>query len=426
MKNLEDRPLEPSPAPHADRGPVTQSERIVSIDVLRGFAVLGILVMNIQSFAMPGSAYVNPTSYGDLTGLNLAVWLVSHALCDAKFMTIFSMLFGAGIILMTSRREQAGQGSAGPHYRRMGVLLVVALIHGYLLWYGDILYTYAMCGFLIYLFRKCQPMTLLIVGTSAIAIGSAISVFFGWSMQFWPDEAVDGVLAFWQPSAEAMATDLEIYRGPWLGQLAYRAPTTFFFQTFLFLFEFVWRAGGVMLVGMALHKVGVFGASLSSRTYGVLVALGLFVGIPVVLFGVYRNFAADWDGRTCFYFGIQFNYWGSLLVSLGWIGMIMLACKHDILPPVRRALAAAGQMAFTNYLMQTVICTAIFYGHGFALYGKVERAGQILIVFAVWVLQLVVSPFWLRYFRFGPMEWLWRSLTYGKPQPMRRSPPSVQ
>ncbi|MHC4698466.1 MAG: DUF418 domain-containing protein [Planctomycetota bacterium] len=401
-------------------GPVTQAERIVSVDVLRGFAVLGILVMNIQAFSMPGSAYVNPTSFGDLGGGNFVVWLVSHVLADAKFMTIFSMLFGAGIVLMTSRCEATGRRSAGVHYRRMGVLLAVALVHGYLLWYGDVLYTYAMCGFVVYLFRKWRPTRLLLVGGVVLVIGSGISILLGMTMPYWPAEVVQDIQNEWShPTREVIAEDLAAYRGSWLEQMQHRAPSTLFFQTGLFLMDFCWRAGGLMLVGMGLFKWGVFSAARASRTYWVFVALAALVGIPVIVFGARRNFAADWDIYYSFFLGGQFNYWASLLVSLGWVGLVMLACKHDVLRFLRRLLASAGQMAFTNYLMQTVICTTIFYGHGLGYYGKIERTGQILIVFAVCVLQLVISEIWLRHFRFGPAEWLWRSLTYMKSQPMR-------
>jgi uncharacterized protein len=397
------------------------------LDVLRGFAVLGILVMNIQAFSMPGSAYINPTTYGDLTGGNFAVWLVSHVFADAKFMTIFSMLFGAGIVLMTSRREEARKPSAGVHYRRMGVLLAVALVHAYLLWYGDILYTYAMCGFLAYLFRKWRPVTLLLIGGVCLAIGSGISIFFGLTMPYWPAEAVQNMQdGFWQPSQETVAIDLAAYRGSWLGQVQHRAPTCLFFQTMLFLIEFCWRAGGLMLVGMALFKWRVFSAGRTSRTYWIFVVLAVFVGIPVVLYGDYRNFAAEWDIYYSFFLGTEFNYWGSLFVALGWVGLVMLVCRYGVAPRFRSALAATGQMAFTNYLVQTIICTTIFYGHGFGLYGSVSRVGQAGIVLAVWVFQLIVSPLWLGRFRFGPAEWAWRSLTYMRLQPMRRAVPKEE
>jgi uncharacterized protein len=121
------------------------------------------------------------------------------------------------------------------------------------------------------------------------------------------------------------------------------------------------------------------------------------------------------------FLGTQFNYWGSIFVSCGYIGIMMLICRSALLGWLISTLAAVGRMALTNYLMQTVICTTIFYGFGFGLYGSVERVWQLMIVFAVWAAQLVWSPLWLARFRFGPAEWLWRSLTYGRRQPMRRN-----
>ncbi len=407
------------PATEAGAGPVTQAQRIQSLDVLRGVAVLGILVMNIQSFSMIGAAYMNPNTYGDLTGSNYAVWLVSHVFADRKFMTIFSMLFGAGIVLMTSRREEGGKPSAGVHYRRMGVLLLIGLLHGYLLWYGDILNAYALCGFLVYLFRRRRPVTLLVVGLASITFASALSFFFDWSIQFWSPEDMEHPLKWWMPSEEAIANEVATYRGGWSGQLSHRVPTALFFQTQLFLLENVWRAGGLMLVGMGLFKLGVFSAKRSAATYLAMIAVGLVVGVPIILFGVRRNSAVEWDFESCFFMGGQFNYWGSLFVSLGWVGLVMLVCKYGVAPRLRGVLAATGQMAFTNYLMQTIICTTLFYGHGFGLYGSVSRVGQIGVVLGVWVFQLLASPLWLRRFRFGPAEWLWRSLTYLRVQPMR-------
>jgi uncharacterized protein len=400
---------------------VTQTERIISLDVLRGFAVLGILVMNIQSFSMIGAAYLNPNAYGDLTGSNFAVWLVSHVFADRKFMTIFSMLFGAGIILMTSRREEAGKPSAAVHYRRMGVLLLIGLLHAYLLWFGDILHAYALCGFLVYLFRRRRPVTLLVLGLLSIAFASALAFFFDWSMQFWPPEAMENPLKWWAPSEEAIVKEVATYGGGWSGQLSHRVPTALFFQTQLFLIENVWRAGGLMLVGMGLFKLEIFSAKRPAATYLVMIAVGLLVGVPLIVYGVRRNFAAEWEFEPCFFMGGQFNYWGSLFVALGWVGLVMLVCKYGVAPRILGALAATGQMAFTNYLMQTIICTTLFYGHGFGLYGSVNRVGQIGVVLAVWAFQLIVSPLWLGRFRFGPAEWAWRSLTYMRLQPMRRA-----
>lgn len=401
-------------------GPVIQADRIVSLDVLRGFAVLGILVMNIQSFAMIGAAYLNPTTYGDLTGVHYVVWLVSHALTDRKFMTIFTMLFGAGIVLMASRGEATGRSSAGVHYRRMGILLLFGLLHAYLLWYGDILFTYAACGLLVFLMRRWRPATLLVIGLLGVAIASAISILSHLSMPYWPVEAVENILEFWAPTAEKVREEVEAYRGNWVGQWSHRATTAFFFQTALLLIEGIWRTGGLMLVGMALFKLGVFHAKRSWATYLVMVLAGFGLGVPIILYGVKRNIAADWDVTSCFFLGGQFNYWASILVALAWVGLVMLVCKQDVLRKLTHPFAAAGQMALTNYFLQTIICTIIFYGHGFGMFGKVERLGQIGIVLVVWIVLLVVSSVWLHSFRFGPFEWLWRSLTYLRLQPIRR------
>ena len=134
--------------------PVSSSDRIVSLDVLRGFAVLGILIMNIQSYSMIGAAYLNPNAFGDLTGLNKWVWILSHIFADSKFITIFSILFGAGIVLFTNKAAEKGRSAAGLHYRRTFWLFVIGLMHAYLLWYGDILVIYALCALFVFLFRR--------------------------------------------------------------------------------------------------------------------------------------------------------------------------------------------------------------------------------------------------------------------------------
>jgi uncharacterized protein len=405
-------------------GPVTESERISSIDVLRGFAVLGILVMNIQSFAMPFSAYFNPTAYGDLTGANYWVWFFSHLLADQKFMTLFSLLFGAGVVLMTSRIEAQGYRPGPIHYRRTFWLLVLGLLHAYLIWYGDILVLYAVCGFVVYLMRRQPAGRLLIIGILVIAIGSGISLFFGWSMQFWPPEEIEKFTGdMWQPPEEELAAEVAAYRGGWLDQMSHRVKWALDFHSFVIWIWGIWRAGGLMLVGMALYKWGVFAARRSSAFYWKLAIVGLAAGIPTILYGIYRNQASNWDVRYSFFFGGQYNYWGSLLVSLAYIGLVMLACKSPALERVRRPLAAAGRMAFTCYLGETLICTTIFYGHGLGFFGSVDRVGQILITFTVYIFLLIFSMLWLRRFRYGPFEWVWRSLTYWKWEPMRRRVP---
>jgi uncharacterized protein len=151
--------------------------------------------------------------------------------------------------------------------------------------------------------------------------------------------------------------------------------------------------------------------------------IGFGIGLPIIAIGVWTNFRADWDVRYSFFFGSQFNYWGSVAMSLGWIGAVMLLYKSALLIGLKRRLAAVGRTALSNYILQTVICMLIFYGTGLGLFGRVSRVEQLLIVIGVWIVQLAVSPFWLERFRFGPIEWLWRSLTYGSAQPMRMAAP---
>ncbi len=409
-------------SPHrAVAAPVAETARIDSIDVLRGFALLGILVMNIQAFAMPQAAYFNPTAYGDLEGANLWVWLTGRMFFDQKFMTLFSMLFGAGIVLMAGRAEARG-GAGRVHYRRMGWLLVIGLLHAHLLWYGDILFTYAVCGMVVYPLRHLSPGRLVALGTTLLAIGSAPSVGAGMSLPYWPEEALSALTdEAWRPTPEVIEAELAVYRGGWLAQLPSRSGDALALQTVLLIFWGLWRAGGLMLIGMALFKGDVFSARRSARFYAGLIAAAVAVGLPLQAYGLSLDFARGWPVWS-FFIGMQFNYWPSIAVSLGYVGLVMLVCRNAALHRLTRPFAAVGQTALTNYLLQTVLCTLVFYGHGLGWFGSVDRVGQIGVVAAVWAVQLVASPLWLRRFRFGPAEWAWRSLTYGARQPLRRAP----
>ena len=411
-----------TPAPdRPDAGPVAETARIDAIDVLRGFALLGILVMNIQAFAMPQAAYFNPTAYGDLEGANLWVWVAGRMFFDQKFMTLFSMLFGAGIVLMAGRAETRG-GAGRVHYRRMGWLLVIGLLHAHLLWHGDILFTYAVCGMAVYPLRHLSAGRLVALGTILLAVGSALYLALGLSLPYWPEDARASLEAeAWRPATAVIDAELAAFRGGWLEQQPVRSVTAFGLQTFALLMWGFWRAAGLMLIGMALFKGDVFSARRSSRFYGGLIAVAVAVALPLQAYGLSLDFARGWPVWS-FFIGLQFNYWPSVAVSLGYVGMVMLICRSASLHRLTRPFAAVGQTALTNYLLQTVLCTLVFYGHGLGWFGSVDRVGQLGVVAAVWTVQLVASPLWLRRFRFGPAEWAWRSLTYGARQPLRRTP----
>jgi uncharacterized protein len=413
-----------APARHpVDRhaGPVTSGERIVSLDVLRGVAVLGILFLNIQSFSMIGAAYMNPTAHMDLEGANYVVWHLTHLLGDQKFMTIFSMLFGAGIVLMTGRAEAAGRGSAGVHYRRMGWLILFGILHAHLLWYGDILYMYGMCGLLAWPLRKLPAAVLVAIGAVVLIAGGGNIMLYDFSMPYWGEPGIANAMQGWAPTPEQAAVEIEHWRGSWLTQMNQRVPTALMFQLFMLPFYgFGWKVAALIVLGMGLFKLRIFSAARSGRFYTTMAIVGLGAGLPIVQYGVLRHQADGWTIEYSMFQGSLYNYFASLAVSLGYVALVMLACRTPALAPALRPFAAAGRMALSNYLLQTIICTTLFYGHGFGLFGRVERTGQVAIVAAILVAQLIWSPIWLRYFRFGPFEWLWRSLTYWERQPMRR------
>ncbi len=400
-------------------GPVNERERILALDALRGLAVLGILAMNIQYFSQIMAAYENPTATAALTGADYWIWLAAHLLADEKFMAIFSMLYGAGVVLLTSRIAARGGRELRIFTRRSLWLLVFGLAHAYLLWSGDILVSYAVTGMAVYPFRKWEPRRLMIAGALVLAIGSGLSLMSGWSMQFWGGEAVKEMeQGMWKPSAERVEREIEAHREGWRTELPWRAADSAMQESQVLLFLTLWRAGGLMLLGMGLYKSGFLTASLKDGFYGKTAAIGLAAGIPLILYGVHRNFAAGWDFRFSLFTGSQFNYWGSLGVSAAWMSGMMLLARRA--PGVARRFAAMGRMAFSNYILETLICTTIFEGYGLNLFAKVNRTEEMAVTVAVWAIVFLVSQVWMKRFYFGPLEWLWRSLTYGEREPMVR------
>ncbi len=403
--------------------PILGKDRIQSLDILRGIAILGILIMNIQSFAMPGAAYLNPTAYGDLEGMNYWVWVLSHIFADQKFMTIFSILFGAGVVLVTQKAEERQGKSAGLHYKRTFWLLIIGLIHAHLIWYGDILVAYALCALFVFLFRKLSARKLLIIGLLVVSVHSLIYLFFGFSLPFIPAEVISELRNdIWNPNPDAIQQEIKAIAGSLSSQIAYNSESAIPMHTSVFLMIMLWRAGGLMLVGMALYKWGVLTAGRSASFYKKGMVLGFLLGLPVIIIGLYKNFEADWSLEFSMFIGSQFNYFGSLGVSFAYICGIMLFAKSDGFKLLKDRFAAVGQMALTNYISQSILGVLIFFGLGLGLFGEVERYQQILVVLGIWLLQLSWSKPWLERFKFGPLEWVWRSLTYMKKQPMKKEP----
>lgn len=401
--------------------PVEKTNRIQSIDLLRGIAILGILIMNIQSFAMPSAAYNNPLAFGDLTGLNKMTWILSHLFADQKFMSIFSILFGAGIILITEKKELFTGSSLKLHYTRNLILLLIGLLHAHLIWYGDILVAYALCSFIVYPLRKLSPRKLLISGLLIVSVPSFLNGFFQFSLPYMPASELQDLRLDWAPTNELIEQEITAFTGSISSQIKINSQQALFLETFVFLIQFLWRAGGLMLVGMALFRWGVLSAERSRSFYLKSAFYSLIVGFPIVIYGIYMNFTMNWDFQYSMFTGSQFNYWGSLFIAYGYISLIMVFAQSDNYNTIKKRLSSIGQMALTNYILHSFIGMLIFFGIGFGLFGKIDRSLQILIVGIIWIFQYLASEKWLNSYKFGPLEWVWRSLTYGKKQPFLRS-----
>lgn len=433
-------PASPASGAPSPAEPVTR--RIVCLDALRGVGVLGILVMNVYVFSMPFAAYTNPLIMGGTDVLNLGIWFATHIFFDQKFMSIFSMMFGAGMIMMMQRAEARGRRFGPIYYRRLFWLLVIGALHAYLIWFGDILFMYAAVGILVFLFRHRSARTLIVIACVLLPIGMLTS--FGASYYVedaqqrvaeieamlaeggTADEEQQRTLEEWEASRPFMAPtesdirkDVEAYRGGYTEIVTHRMPTAVMMQTQGVLSFGLWRVGALMLIGMALMKLGVFTGERTPAFYRKLMWSGYGLGLPLTVFSAFDLYLHDFEPVYVWRYGMFANYIGSVLVAFGHIGLVMLIATTGRLQALTARFAAVGRMALSNYLMHSVILTSVFYGYGLGLYGSVPRFGQMGFVAAVLAIQLWLSPLWLARYRFGPVEWFWRSVTYWRWQAFR-------
>ena len=404
--------------------PVPATERIETLDVLRGFALLGILAMNIRAMAAPFGTYMYPYALFDFSGASRAAYIFTSTFFDLKMMGLFSMLFGVGALLYAAKTTDSGKPPRALWFRRMFWLLLIGLVHAYLIWDGDILVPYALCGLLLlWWVRRFGAPILIAAAVAFLAVGVSLSVLHGlaWTSMSEADRALE--LEMWMPTGEQMARQLAVMQGSYTDVVASRAAFVFMAQTMYFALFFFWRCGGMMLLGMALYKLGFLDGRRPERDYRIVAAICLPVGLALAYYGTValESVRFAMPERT---FADVWNYVGAVLASIGYAAVLILLVKRGLLTSLRRALAAVGQMAFSNYLFQSIVTSVLFLGWGFGLAGRLDYAGQLIVVASIWAVQLAVSPLWLRHFRFGPAEWLWRSLTYWKRQPMRRETPT--
>ena len=432
--------------------PVAPTQRIQAIDVCRGFALLGILTVNMQFFGEPFGSWMMFGREGEPAIDQWAHKFVS-VFAEGKFYPLFSMLFGMGLALQFMRGRREGAQFTRRYLRRIGFLFFLGLAHALLLWYGDILFIYSFCATALLLCIRFKARTLLTIALAIVCISAPLTGGFSALNAFKPpveaaaespadesapepaktepapartplQELFAGFEEFGSASSPDQAWWLEsetrAYRdGPWLQAFGFRAISWASILVFG-LFGFAWHALAMFFLGAALLKMGLF--EERRRAWAVrFVLLGFGVGLPIVVGGLLaRDHLPPIAGLFLWGFTGQI---GGPLMSLGYIGAIIVIVRNarGLVAAAAGLVANAGRMALTNYLMQTIVSTAIFYHWGLAMFGQTGDAQRLGLAALIWTCQLGLSTVWLRMFRFGPMEWLWRSVTYLKVQPMRRA-----
>jgi uncharacterized protein len=433
--------------PVALAGPVTQQERISSVDVLRGFALLGILVMNIGDYGLPQGFDYNPTILGPLGKSSLLLWAGRFILFEGKMRALFSMLFGAGVILLTSRLEKRGDAAiSGDIFARRNLWLTLfGVLHAYFLWWGDILYFYGMTALLfLYPCRKLKARTLLLAGAVVVLCGvgyrtirlesrvhlaqraeeakrlepagQAISDEQKEDIKSW-----DKVLARSHPDQKEQEREIAEMRGGYGSVFRHNTPIVVDEQGAGFYKFGFFDSLGMMLLGMGLLQGGFLTGSWRRPAYIWTAVIGYGVGLPLGVFCTWQVWRHGFGPLAMLQWEFLPYDVQRVCVGMAHTAVVLLIVKAGGLKWITKPLAAVGQTALSNYLGTTVVCTMIFDGWGLGLFGRMPLYQLFYVVAGIWLLNLVASSIWLKHFRFGPMEWVWRSLTYWKRQPMRRA-----
>jgi len=407
--------------------PIQPAERIQIVDILRGFALFGILFVNMTIFSQPMQAIVLPADPNLPFYDRAALWLI-HALGEGKFYALFSLLFGLGLTLQMERIEGRGGRFVPLYARRLLVLLGIGLVHAFLIWMGDILILYALLGFLLILFRKARPRTLLIWVVILIALpllfSAAATALIAWASNF--PEATSQIEQSFAQTEAAFVSDLQraaqVYTHGDFAAITAQRVSDYFGIGMTGFAVMGFNVMAMFLLGVYFGKRGFFknlpenqGLFRKLLLWGLLIGLTgnlLYATLIIPISRIYQTwtlFLAT-TGQTV----------GAPLLMLAYVSALCLLALSPGWGKRLRVLAPVGQMALTNYLMQSIICTLIFYGYGLGLFGKVGHAAGIALAIAIYLLQIPFSHWWMKRFYYGPAEWLWRSLTYLKPQPFRR------
>jgi uncharacterized protein len=415
----------------ATPAPAPTLARIATLDIVRGIAVMGILAMNIVAFAGPFQAYMNPTVYGAEGPADIGSWIFSFVLIDGKMRGLFSFLFGASTLLVIERAEASGESPAKIHYLRMVWLLLFGLIHFYFIWFGDILSLYALCGLLLFFFRKLSVRALVIWGVALVVVQTLLFASFAAGAYFLSDAVAQGnatadqvkewreMQGFVTLTPEKLQQELALHLGPWSAIVRdqfVRHGT----DPFTGIIMFGWETVAYMLFGMAALKSGFFRGEWETARYRRIALLGFGLGIPAYAVLAWLIVRSDFAPASLFALSLAATvpFRPLMIVAIG--ALIILLTRNG--GALVDRIAAAGRAAFTNYLGTSLIMTTIFYGYGFGLFGSLRRIEMWIPVLAMWALMLLWSKPWLDRYRYGPFEWLWRSLSRFELQPMRKGP----
>lgn len=388
------------------------AERIASLDVLRGLGVLGILAVNAAAFALPLAAYSDPALL-PLERPSQIAWALVHVFFERKFVTLFSLLFGASILLV------GGEGGDPERERvlnrRLGWLAFFGVVHGAAIWFGDILLLYAVAGVLAARSRSWSAPRLFLAGALLYLAGTALEAIGALLPILAPD-----AFGHAAPAASGLQAEIDAYRGG-LASAALQNLRNWGVLAASSLAVYTWSTLGLMLIGMGLLKIGVLQARAGVAFYALLALAGL-AALAAVGWATWGYLQTGMTSALWEIYADAANMAFAPPVTLGYLGLAALALKGGLFHGARDALADVGRMAFTNYVAQSLIMTTIFWsGRGVGLFGQVSRAELWALVVAVWCLQIAWSRLWLSAFSYGPLEWVWRRLSYARPVPIRRA-----
>lgn len=406
-------------------------DRHLSLDAMRGFGVMGILLLNIIGFAMPGAAYINPAAWGGTDPLNIAVWATNFVLFDGKMRGLFSVLFGASMLLVIQRAEASGQNAKSVHLNRMAWLFVIGAAHYIILWWGDILVPYAICGTLALYFvqkdiRQLIRWAIILFSLYFLVVCFMVAGSWWQSVQGLAPGAdaatIEGtrkmLASFGQPGSSDIARDLALYKGGWSAIFADNL-STFPSSLSNALLLFTLDTLGMMVLGMAMLKSGFMLGLWAPEMYAKIARRGFAIGLGPMTALAAWVIASGFDTMTTFGAFFAFSFPFRVALTIGWAAALLwIIVRHQQHPLIGR-VAAAGRAAFSNYLGTSVLMTFIFYGWGLGLFGQIDRITAMAFVLGAWGIMLWWSKPWLERFRFGPAEWLWRSLARRSVQPMR-------